>query len=115
MSMEHHIADGEAQFFVYNVTPDFCVVDEVTIPFDISQILPPEKADYAKTVFARSEKVILLDSIVKQVMGNAGGGVNSEVSLGSGHTKVMEGSGTVFIESRRVARDNDMVEMNGQV
>lgn len=115
MSMEHHIADAEAEFLVYNVTPDFCVVNEVTVPFDISQLLPPEKASYAKTVFARSEKVILIDSIVDSVMGNAGSGVDSKVSLGGGHTKVIEGAGTVFVESRRVARDNDLVEMNGQV
>ena len=113
--MERHVADGESQFVVLNVTPDFCKIGKRVVAFDICQVLTPQKADYATSVFARSEPVLLIDSIVDQVIGNAGSGVNSHVSLGDGHSKILAGSGTVFIESRMAARHDDLVEMNGQV
>ncbi|MGJ7553605.1 PAAR-like domain-containing protein [Variovorax sp. RB3P1] len=113
MSMEKHIADAEAQFMVVNVTPDFCIVGNQVIPFDIVAILPPEKAAYADSVFARGEKVLMIDSIVQGVTGNAGSGVRSGVSLGAGNVQVVSGAQTVFVESRAVARHGDLCEMNG--
>jgi len=113
MSMEKHIADAEAQFVVVNVTPDFCIVGDKVVPFDIVAILPPEKAAYAGTVFARSEKVLMVDSIIRGVDGNAGSGVRSGVSQGGGNVKIITGSQTVFVESRAVARHGDLGEMNG--
>ena len=38
MSPERHIADGESQFVVLNVTPDFCKVGKKIVAFDICQI-----------------------------------------------------------------------------
>ncbi|WP_395322609.1 PAAR-like domain-containing protein [Variovorax sp. UC74_104] len=113
MSAEKHIADAESRFMVVNIAPDFCVVGNQVVPFDIVSILPPEKAAYADTVFARSEKVLMVDSIVKGVTGNAGSGVRSGVSLGAGNVKIISGSQTVFVESRAVARHGDLCEMNG--
>lgn len=113
--MERHIADGETSFVILNVTPDFCRVGNSIVAFDISQTLKPEEADYAKSVFARSEPVLMINSIIDKVVGNAGSGVASNVSLGSGHSKIVEGSGTVIVESRMVARHDDLVDMNGQV
>ena len=97
MSQEKHIADAEAKFMVVNVTPDFCIVGDQVIPFDIVSILPPEKAAYADSVFARGEKVLMIDSIVKGVAGNAGSGVRSGVSLGAGNVQVVSGAQTVFV------------------
>ena len=111
---EKHIADAEAQFHVLNVTPDFCQVGNQIIPFDISQVLAPEKVAYAKTVFARGQPVLLLDSVIKAVNGNAGKGVASGLALGSGDTKIEDGSSTVFIEGRKTARHLDPVTMNGK-
>ena len=113
MSMEKHIADAEARFMVVNVTPDFCIVGDQVVPFDIVSILPPEKAAYAHSVSARSEKVLMVQSVVEGVAGNAGCGVRSGVSLGAGNVKVVSGSTTVFVESRAVARHGDLCEMNG--
>lgn len=113
MSEEMHIADAEAQFMVINVAPDFCIVGDQVVPFDIVSILPPEKAAYSHTVFARDEKVLMVGSIVQGVRGNAGRGVRSGVSLGAGNVKVVAGSPTVFVESRAVARHGDLCEMNG--
>ncbi|HEY5798651.1 MAG TPA: PAAR-like domain-containing protein [Burkholderiaceae bacterium] len=115
MSLERHIADAETAFVVLNVTPDFCRVGAAIVPFDICQILPPERAQYATSVFARSEKVLMVDSLIAGVLGNAGQGVGSTVSLGAGHSRVMAGATSVFIESRMAARHDDLVEMNGMV
>jgi len=112
---EKHIADAEASFYVLNVPPDFCVVGESIIPFDIAQVLKPELQAYAQTVFARDEKVLLVKSVINGVMGNAGAGVGSKVSLGVGHSLIPESAATVFIEDRQVARHLDKVYMNCQV
>lgn len=108
-----HIADAETQFLIVSVTPDFCRVGDTVVPFDIVQTLQPEKESYSKTVFARDEKILLIDSIVRAVKGNAGSGVLSGVSLGTGHSKVTSGSPTLIIEGRKTARHLDEVEMNG--
>ena len=113
MSEEKHIADAEVQFMVVNVAPDFCIVGDQVVPFDIVSILPPERAAYSDTVFARHEKVLMVGSIVQGVSGNAGKGIRSGVSLGAGNVKVVAGSQTVFVESRAVARHGDLCEMNG--
>jgi hypothetical protein len=110
---EKHIADAESQFVVVNVTPDFCKVGKKVIPFDITQVLPPEKAAYAKTVFARGQQVLMIDSIIKAVKGNAGKGVCSGVSLAQGDTLVIQGASTVHTEGRLTARHLDEVLMNG--
>jgi hypothetical protein len=112
MSDEPHIADAENSFFVLAVTPDICKVGKAIVAFKPFQTLPPEKAAYTTTVYARDEKVLLLDSLIKGVKGNAGKGIKSGVSLRKGHTQVIEGSQTVIIEDRLTARNGDEVEMN---
>jgi hypothetical protein len=109
-----HIADAEGDFTISNVTPDFCKVGKDVIPFDISRTLKPEKAGYAKSVFARGEQTLTIQSIIAGVDGNAGKGVKSGVSLGGGDSQVQEGSGSVFIEGKKTARHGDEVLMNGQ-
>lgn len=110
---DKHIADAESSFVIVNVNPDFCRVGKSIVPFDICQVLQPEKAAYAETVFARGEKVMMIDSVVKAVKGNAGKGVRSGVSLGKGDSKILQGSSTVFTEGRATARHLDEVLMNG--
>jgi len=110
---DKHIADAESTFIIVNVNPDFCRVGKSVIPFDICQVLQPEKTDYASTVFARGEKVIMKDSVVKAVKGNAGKGVRSGVSLDKGDSKILQGSSTVFTEGRATTRHLDEVLMNG--
>jgi hypothetical protein len=112
MSQAKHIADAETEFVVVGVSPDFCKVGKAIIPFDISQVIASEKTSYSKSVFARGEKVLLLDSVIKGVKGNAGKGVVSQVSLGSGCNKVLQGSSSVFAEGKKVARHDDLVSMN---
>jgi hypothetical protein len=109
---ERHIADAEATFLVVNITPDFCIVNGTVVPFDIHKELPPEKANYARKVKARGEKVLHVDSIVQGVIGNAGSGVSSGVSQGGGDTRIIEGAQTVHVEGQLVARHLDLCKMN---
>lgn len=110
---DKHIADAESTFLIVNVNPDFCRVGKSIVPFDICQVLQPEKVAYAQTVFARGVQVMMKGSVVKAVRGNAGKGVRSGVSLGTGDSQIQEGSSTVFTEGRATARHLDEVLMNG--
>lgn len=113
--MRNHIADAEATFMVINITPDFCRVDGEVIPFDIVQLLPPEKVSYSPNVRARGEKVLMVDSIIAGVKGNAGEGVESGVSLDAGHTLLIEGDDNVFANGSKVSRHGDRCLMNVKV
>jgi hypothetical protein len=110
-----HIADAEQAFFVIAVTPDMCKVGKSIVAFKPMQFLPPEEKAYARTVFARGEKVLMVKSIIAGVTANAGKGLDSKVSLMSGHSKIVEGSHTVLVEGRMTARDGDEVDMNCMV
>ena len=112
MADEPHIADAEAAFYVLAVTPDFCEVHGSICPFDPVRILPPERQSYSASVHARDERVLLVDSIIQGTEGNDGEGAWSGVSLEDGDVLILEGSETVFIEDRQVARDGDLCLMN---
>lgn len=108
-----HLADAEGTFYVANVPPDLCKVGKVIIPFDIIQQHTPELGDYAKTVFALGNPVLMQGSIIQAVKGDAGSGIVSGTSMGSGHSRILQGAPTVFVEGRPVARHMDDVSMNG--
>jgi hypothetical protein len=112
MSTEPHIADAEEEFFVISVTPDMCQVGKHIVAFEPMQTLVPEEGNYSASVFSRDEKILLVDSIIDGVKGNAGKGLKSGVAVKNGHVKVKEGSQTVIIEDRLTARDGDEVDMN---
>lgn len=115
MSLVPHAADAEEEFFVKAVTPDFCRVGKAIVPFFPARILKPEKADYAVSVFARGEQVLMVKSIVGGTKGNAGRGVKSGVSQTQGHVEVVEGENTIFVEGRKLARHDDLCKMNCRV
>ena len=107
-----HVADAEATWKVCNINPDLCIVNGKVVPFEIYQVLPPEKAYYAHTVHARGCMVLHVGSIIKGVIGNAGKGVSSGVSQGSGDTIVNEGAKSVHVEGKLGARHLDLCDMN---
>jgi hypothetical protein len=115
MSTNPHIADAESTFFVMAVTPDMCKVGKSIVAFKPFQFLPPEEKAYSTSVFARGEKVLMVKSIIDGVIGNAGKGLESKVSLMAASSKVTEGSHTVLVEGRMTARDGDEVDMNVKV
>lgn len=107
-----HIANREAAWVALNTSPDYCKVGKKVIPFDISRTADHDLMNYAQTVYARGEPVVLLNSVFKGVEGDKGKGVDSRVSLGSGNVWVKEGSTTVFVEKRPVTRHLDLCWMN---
>jgi hypothetical protein len=109
---DRHIADAEADFKAVNITPDFCKVGGQVVPFEIYQNLPPERTNYAKTVRARKEKVLHVDSIVAGVIGNAGSGISSGVSQGGGDVVMIEGAKSVRVEGQLTSRHRDLCLMN---
>ena len=111
---EKHIADAESTWKVCNINPDMCIVNGKVVPFEIYQVLTPEKSNYAHTVQARGCRVLKVDSIIKGVIGNAGKGVSSGVSQGSGDTQVLEGARRVNVEGKPGARHLDLCDMNVQ-
>jgi hypothetical protein len=109
---DRHIADAEAGFKVVNINPDFCKVGGSVVPFDIYREMPPEKKNYAKKTNARKQKILPVDAIIQGVIGNAGKGVSSSVSQGSGDVILIEGAKSVRVEGRLVARHKDLAHMN---
>ena len=115
MSDSLHIADAESQFRIVNVTPDFCVVEGQTIPFDIFKDLTPERMGYAKKVNARGVPVLTIQSVVKGVVGNMGEGFMSGVSQEAGDSVVLRGVRNVRAEGSPVGRHLDVCLMNVKV
>jgi len=111
---DKHVANREP-WVALNTDPDWCKVDDDVIPFDIGRTLDHELMLYAKTVFARGQPVVMLDSVAQGVEGDAGRGVNSKVSQDPGHVWVREGSTTVFAEGRPLSRHLDKVKMNSRL
>jgi hypothetical protein len=115
MSAEPHIADADEKFFIIAVTPDMCKVGKKIVAFDSLQDLSSELMHYSERTFTRNKKVVLLKSLVKGMKGNAGKGLKSGVAVALGHSQIVEGSSTVFIEDRAVVRHGDEVNLNGKV
>lgn len=109
---DKHVADAEAAFLVVSVTPDFCEVNKQVVPFDIYQVLPPEKHGYSPDVIGRAEKTLKLDSVVGGTIGNLGKGILSAVSGAAGHTIMIEGKETVLVNGQPTIHDNHLVLMN---
>jgi len=113
--MAEHIADAEDTFRVINITPDFCRVDGKVIPYDIEQVLTPEKARYSPDVLARGKRVLKKLSIISGVQGNAGEGIASGVSQRDGHTLMLEGDPRFLVNGDPTCRHGDACLMNVKV
>jgi hypothetical protein len=113
--MPKHIADAEDKFVVTNINPDFCCVDGAYVAFDISQVLVKEKADYSKDVFSRGGRVLKVGSVIEGVVGNAGEGVLSGVSVQAGHSITIEGSDLLFVNGKKTCHHGHKVLMNVKV
>lgn len=115
MSDSFHIADAESGFTILNITPDFCIVDGQTVPFDIVRDLSHERMSYAKKVNARGVPVLTIKSVVQGVEGNMGEGIVSGVSQGAGDSVILRGVRNVRAEGNQVCRHLDLVQMNVKV
>ena len=106
---EKHIADKEAEFVAVNGPPDMCRVGNSVIPFDITDTLDKAR-DPSANVHARGNPVLTQTTRVNSVAGDAGSGIVSGTSRG--HTIVLQGSSTVFVNGKPCARHDDPVGMN---
>ncbi|HCB2024129.1 TPA: DUF4150 domain-containing protein [Escherichia coli] len=110
---DKHVADGESGFMAINSTPDACRVGNAVVPFDCFQYLSSKK-QYAITVKARGFSVLNVGSVIAGTKSNAGSGVVSGTSLGSGDCIILTGSPTVRVEGKPIARHDSSVGMNNQ-
>jgi uncharacterized Zn-binding protein involved in type VI secretion len=106
---DRHIADKECQFIAVNGPPDFCKVGNAVVPFDITDTLDRAR-DPSGNVYARGANVLKVGTRVNTVDGDAGAGVASGCS--KGHTIVLSGSESVFVNNKPVAYHGSKVGMN---
>ena len=108
---DKHIADGESTFKAIASGPDACQVGNQVVPFDSMQTLDQQKL-YNPNTKARGEPILTVGSVIEGTQGNAGQGVVSGTSLGSGNVIVTSGSPTVKANGQPVARHLSDVAMN---
>jgi hypothetical protein len=108
---ERHVADGESEFVVVCVTPDFCKVGKYVVPFNSFQELSSEKS-YITNVKARGERILTVGSAIKGTQGNAGSGIVSGTGLGRGDCVILTGADSVKASGMPVACHGSLVAMN---
>lgn len=107
----YHIGDGECRFKVVCSSPDVCEVGGDKVPFDSYQTLDSER-QYSSTVWARGCRALNVGSVIAGTQSNAGKGVISGTSQGTGDCVILTGSPTVTIEGRPVAYHGSVVGVN---
>ncbi|MCX7113139.1 MAG: DUF4150 domain-containing protein [Proteobacteria bacterium] len=108
---DKHIADGEPGFKAASSAPDVCVVGGSAVPFDSFQDLSKQKS-YVDSVKARGKHLLTVGSVIAGSLGNAGSGVVSGTSQGSGDCTILTGANKVKAEGKPVARHLSDVAMN---
>ena len=107
----YHIGDGECRFRVVCSSPDVCEVGGYKVPFDSYQTLDSER-QYSSTVWARGCRALNVGSVIAGTQSNAGKGVISGTSQGTGDCVILTGSPTVTIEGKPVAYHGSVVGIN---
>ena len=108
---DKHIADGEPGFKAASSAPDVCVVGGSAVPFDSFQDLSKQKS-YVDSVKARGKHILTVGSVIAGSLGNAGSGVVSGTSQGSGDCTILTGANKVKAEGKPIARHLSDVAMN---
>jgi A nuclease of the HNH/ENDO VII superfamily with conserved WHH/Domain of unknown function (DUF4150) len=108
---DKHIADCESGFKVIAMGPDACKVGKPVIPFDSMQTLS-NKQTHSNNVNARGEPVLHVGSIVNGTQSNAGQGVVSGTSGGSGHCVILTGAASVCVNGQPTARHESLAAIN---
>jgi Domain of unknown function (DUF4150) len=108
---DKHIADCESGFKVIAMGPDACKVGKPVIPFDSMQTLS-NKQTHSNNVNARGEPVLHVGSIVNGTQSNAGKGVVSGTSGGSGHSVILTGAASVRVNGQPTARHESLAAIN---
>ncbi|ESM36919.1 hypothetical protein L403_01640 [Escherichia coli BWH 32] len=108
---ENHIGCRESKYVAICIAPDVCKVGDAIVPFDSFQDLTHEKI-YISNVRARGNPVLTVDCIIAGTRSNAGKGVSSGTSLGSGDCRILTGVDHIKCKGKPVARNLSLVAMN---
>lgn len=108
---ENHIGCRESKYVAICIAPDVCKVGDAIVPFDSFQDLTHEKI-YISNVRARGNPILTVDCIIAGTRSNAGKGVSSGTSLGSGDCRILTGVDHIKCKGKPVARNLSLVAMN---
>lgn len=108
---ENHIGCRESKYVAICIAPDVCKVGDAIVPFDSFQDLTHEKI-YISNVRARGNPILTVDCIIAGTRSNAGKGVSSGTSLGSGDCRILTGVDHIKCKGMPVARNLSLVAMN---
>ncbi|EBX3952430.1 hypothetical protein DRV38_25280, partial [Salmonella enterica subsp. enterica serovar Offa] len=105
------VGNKNADYCVVSSGPDVCQVGNSVIPFDSFQQLGAEQT-YVKTVRVNGVPTLTVGSVIKGTQGNAGSGIISGTSRGSGDCVITSGSPTVSFCKKPAAFHGSDVMMN---
>ncbi|MFO6300376.1 PAAR-like domain-containing protein [Rahnella selenatireducens] len=108
---EKHIGSQESQYRVISIAPDVCMVGITAVPFDSFQDLSHQKS-YVTNVRARGKPILTVGCEIAGTQSNAGKGISSGTSLGSGDCTIMTGVPHIKCKGKPVARQDSLVAMN---
>jgi Bacterial EndoU nuclease len=94
-----------------NTKKDFCRVGKDIIPFDIVCDLS-KASSYCTNVTANGKPVLAFGHVIPGMVGNAGSGIESDVSGLAGTVVLTNGSPTVTVGDKATVRDGDDCKMN---
>ena len=108
---ERHIGNRKGQYVVVSIAPDVCKVGDALVPFDSVQDLSHEKS-YITNVRAQGNPILTVDSIIAGTQSNAGKGIISDTSLGSGDCRILTGVDHIKCKGKAISRDGSLVSVN---
>lgn len=108
---ERHIGNRKGQYVVVSIAPDVCKVGDALVPFDSFQDLSHEKS-YITNVRAQGNPILTVDSIIAGTQSNAGKGIISDTSLGSGDCRILTGVDHIKCKGKAISRDGSLVSVN---
>lgn len=108
---DKHIGSQESQYMVISIAPDVCLVGIIPVPFDSFQDLSYQKS-YVTNVRVRGKPILTVGCEIAGTQSNAGKGISSGTSLGSGDCTIMTGVPHIKCKGKPVARQDSLVAMN---
>lgn len=106
---EKKIAHATPELLAINTAPDNCIVGNQIIPFDITCMLSTA-INPSCNVNALSTPVVLLNTQLATVAGDAGSGVKSGTSCGK--VEILDASSTVYANGQQVPFHDSLCTMN---
>ncbi|MFC0327316.1 hypothetical protein ACFFH6_16570, partial [Halomonas organivorans] len=106
-----HAANADAQWLAITSAPDFCRVGNSVVGFDSTATLD-SPVRYSPDVIAAGRKLYRVGDLICGVRGDAGSGIVSGTSLGSGHVLITDGQDNVKVNGLPMARHDSACLIN---